>query len=198
MSTESPEPTTSTSTSPPEEEASSQGGMAGLLPRFPSSLRRPTKPTTTATEPDGAEGTLPPLVPPPPAPAGPGTGSSPGSTNPDKQPPDKPPPEEWVDPKDLQAAIRQVADIAFVMVGQALGTADKRARGLPQVDPKWVPTKEERAIVLEPAGRIAKRHITADRLALDTIDGCLIAAGVGSFAMRGLFGIEPLGSDNEP
>lgn len=100
--------------------------------------------------------------------------------------------DEWVDPKDLQAAVRQAADVAFVLVGQGFGSLERRARGLDAVSEKWVPTKAERELVLAPAGRIAKRHVRADQVALDTIDGCMIAAGVGAFAMRGLFDVEPI------
>ncbi len=55
-----------------------------------------------------------------------------------------------------------------------------------------MPTEEERRFVLEPAGRIAKRHIRANQAIGYTIDGCLIAAGVGGFTLRALFDVQAL------
>jgi len=127
----------------------------------------------------------------------PGEPSSTASTEP---PPPPPPPkeEEWVDPEDLQAAISQTVDVGFVLLGQGMGLLEARAKGLPGVDDKWVPTPQERTMVQEPAARIARRHVKAPATAMDTIDMCLIAAGVGSFAMRGLTGVAPLGDKHEP
>lgn len=160
-------------------------GLLGQLPRFPRSTPRPRP---AQTPPGAPAEEAPPLTPPPPdqpAPAEPKTTarSSRASTD------------EVVDLKDLQAAVRQAADVAFVSVAQLMGAADKRARGLPQIDDKWKPTKAERAFVNEPAARIAKRHMHADVTALDTIDGLMIAVGVGGFTLRRAVGIEPLEDD---
>lgn len=171
------------------------------LPRF----TRPARPTAeapaptpggTGPDPDRPADPAPPTDRPGPGSDGPPTsGETSSRASTDGRARDKAPGEEWVDPKDLQAAIRQAADVAFVIAGQGFGTIERRARGLEAVDPKWVPTKDERELVLAPAGRIARRHIHADRVALDTIDGCMIAAGVGAFAMRGFFGLDPLPAD---
>lgn len=160
----------------------------GPLPRFPTlGLRRPT-PAPDLPAP-GPLATPEPALSAPPAPhpdlagppSGPGSGaSSRASTSPP------------VDLKDLQAAIREATDMAFVNIGQGLGWMEKRAKGLPEVDPKWIPTKTERALVSEPAARIARRHMHADTTALDTIDGLMIAVGVGGFVTKRAFNIDPL------
>lgn len=159
----------------------------GPLPRFPTLGRPPQIPPAENHPPADRQpaGEAPPLPPNPPAadePSGPSptARSSRASTD------------EVVDLKDLQAAARQFSDIAFVSLGQVMGAAEKRAKGLPAIDDKWRPTKAERAFVNEPAGRIAKRHMHADVTALDTIDGLMIAVGVGGFALRRAAGIEPL------
>lgn len=175
-------------------------------PRLPSLPRftRPTRPAAETPPPPAGPGPDPERAADPAPPAdrpGPGSDTPPTSggtssrASTEGRAGGRAPGDEWVDPKDLQAAVRQAADVAFVIAGQGFGSIERRARGLEAVDPKWVPTKDERELVLAPAGRIAKRHIQADRVALDTIDGCMIAAGVGAFAMRGFFGLDPLPAD---
>lgn len=173
-------------------------GPAGIpLPafRFPSSLRPPKTQGPAQDPPAGATPQPPPAEGDPGMDptglSGPPTGSSTGSTSRTYR--GLPPQEDWADPKDLQSAIGQVVDVSFVLVGQGLGSMERKAKGLPGVDPKWVPTKTERKLIMEPASRIAKRHIRASSQTMDTIDGCLIAAGVGHFAVTRLFDVDPLG-----
>lgn len=181
---------------PPEQEeegtlpAGPRGGLRrglGLLPQFPSSPRpRPASP-----RPDAGPGFDPSQA---------TTGSSTASTEdpfaggiPPKdiqEPPTRPLTQAEL--KDFADAIRQGVDIGFVWVGHGMGQLEKRAKGLPTVDEKWVPTESERAFVSEPAGRIARRHVHADHTALDTIDGLLIAIGIGAFGTRNALNIDPL------
>ncbi len=170
--------------------------VTGDLPRIPLPSRRPRPSPPTTMEATGpAELPAAPQLESSAGPTPPER-SSPASTDPGKAKPDPvKPDEEPIDPKDLQAAVGQLADVSFVLFGQLVGRADARARSLPAVDAKWVPTEQERLFVAEPAARIAKRHIKAPRQALDVIDGTLIAAGVAGFTVRGLTGITPLDSD---
>lgn len=137
----------------------------GSTPRFPTSPSRSRQSPPSPNPAPGQEEPSGPTV----------TESSTASTEPD---------EEWVDPKDLQAAIRQTVDVGFVLVGHGFGIAEQRAKRLAKVDPKWTPTPQEREAVQAPAARLAKRHVKAPAQAMDTLDICLIAAGVGSFAVR--------------
>ena len=164
-----------------QEETPSQTGL-GSIPGFRTSPSRSRQSRPSPTSEPAPQGSSDPD----------GATSSPGSTEPD---PPKPGDDDWVDPKDLQAAIRQTVDVGFVLVGQGFGVLEKRAKGLPAVDPKWVPTEEERQLVQAPAARLAKRHVKAPAAAMDTIDICLIAAGVGSFAVRGVTGAAPMGGE---
>ena len=161
--------------------------LLGPAPRFRTSARRPTPPAPAPAGEDSPAGEAP-LTPPPPlgTPDEPkATGSSSrGSTD-----------EDVVDIKDLTAAAKQFADVAFVDVAQAFGYLEKRAKGYPGIDPKWVPSKAERAMVSEPTARIFKRHMHADVVAMDTIDGLLIAVGVGHFVTRNALNIDPLEED---
>jgi hypothetical protein len=79
-----------------------------------------------------------------------------------------------------------------VLAGQAVGAVHSRVKGEPKLAQRWVPTPTERQRVLEPTSRIVARHITADTATADTLDGCLVAAGVGAFAMRAVFEVDPL------
>lgn len=163
-------------------------GTGAPLPQFPQS-RRSTSPRATEPHPPSPsrlEGE---------GPLGPGSVAATGRSSPTST--DEDDDEEFVDPKDLHAAVRQVVDISFVLVGQGMGTLEKRAKRLPEVDPRWKPTKEEREFVLEPAGRIVKRHVKAPAAAMDTIDGCLIGVGVGGFALRAYFGVDALGNTEQ-
>lgn len=175
--------------------------VTGDLPRIPLPSRPPKPSPPTTAEATGPEGPGEALAPPPSLSGNPilAERSSPASTDEPAKPakPDQPV-EEPIDPKDLQAAVGQLADVSFVLFGQLVGRADARARSLPEVDSKWVPTDEERLFVAEPAARIAKRHIKAPRQALDVIDGTLIAAGVAGFTVRGLTGVTPLDKAKEP
>ena len=159
--------------------------VAGLLPRFRQSPKN-TSPPATAPSLESptlpADGDL----------AEPSWAAATGRSSPASTEPREPDDVEVVDPKDLQAAIGQVVDISFVLLGQGLGSLEKRAKDLPEVDDRWLPTDEERRFVLEPAGRIAKRHIKASAAVGDTIDGCLIGAGVGGFALRAYFDVDAI------
>lgn len=166
-----------------------EGGPAeGLLPRF----RLPSPPRPPRPAPADPAETADPLPLQPSDPTLEARSSQASTDGPGPPPGPSKPAEEVVDPKDLQQAVTQVADIAFVLLGQGLGRADQKARQLPAIDDKWTPTEAERRFVSEPAARIAKRHLKTPREAMDVIDGCLIAVGVGAFAVRGVTGTEPL------
>jgi hypothetical protein len=154
----------------------------GPLPRFPASptLRQPPEPPRSDPDQPGPPAT---------------TESSPASTDPVEVVKERPEPSAK-DLKDLQSAIAQAVDIGFVWAGQLMGGAEKRAKGLDRVDPKWTPTPAERRFVSDPAGRIARRHVHADATALDTVDGLLIAVGVGAFGTRRAFDLDPLDQEN--
>lgn len=160
------------------------------LPRFPSSRRTKNGPPTPPTSPPSAPAA--PTSPPADRPSDLiSERSYPASTEPAFPPTAEPEP-DLVPPEDLRAAVRQASDIAFVLVGQGLGAVHARVKGQPRYAERWVPTPTERQRVLDPASRIAARHITNNTVTADTIDGCLIAAGVGAFAMRAVFEVEPL------
>ena len=93
---------------------------------------------------------------------------------------------------DLTSAVREGADIGFVLVAQAIGTAHARARGEEKDPARWVPTEDERAMVCGPAERIARRHISRNAQSADLVDGILLATGVGGFTLRAAFGLPPI------
>lgn len=157
--------------------------LTGRTPRLPISRPERTSPTPPARaeehpEPEPGPG-------PSPLDAPPGDPSSSRSSRASTD-------DDVVSPKDLKAAIRQAADVGFVLAGQGIGALHARARRQPKIASQWLPTPAERELVLDPAGRIIGRHIRGDVQTADAVDAALIAAGLGAFTVRAAFGLEPL------
>lgn len=153
----------------------------GVLPRLPAFLRPPSQ----QASPSASQSTVPPSPP---------TASSPVST--DRPPPPPPPPpapkRETVPIKDLQDAVSQFADIAFVVLGAVVGPVVSRLKKKEHDKRDWTPTSEERAGVVRPAGRIVGRHVKGDTAKADALDAVLMAAGVGRYGARTIFELDPL------
>jgi hypothetical protein len=156
--------------------------LLGGLPGFPRS--RPLPPSSPP-DPPPIPGRPPPTVSPGPD----STGSSPGSTD---RPPRVDSPAPPIDPRDFREAVRAGVDIAFVIAGQAVGSVSARRTGAARDANRWKPTPGERRRVADPAFRIARRHIVNSTEAMDAIDLCLMAAGVGAYVSRAGFNLAEL------
>lgn len=174
--------------------------LLGATPRLPVSPPPPpppppSEPPTQTTPTPPTTQSRPEQLPPtprrrrwPPGPGGPPpTTSSTASTDDDAEA--KVPPQRL---EDLTDALTQAADVVLVLGGQGLGVVHRRVTGARSAPSRWAPTASERRLILAPTSRIIARHVPAGSAPVaDAVDAAFIAAGVGHYAARTLFDVEP-------